>query len=128
MRYTNCPAVEDYNDFAEALEDIWQQDGMLLTYAAVLEAERPDTLRGACELLRNLDNYQRVTEGAYGYGQQRLQETLGLDDEAIYELDGYMDFEKVSSGITSSYTSFPDVNLTLLQFVLFTINAYPSPH
>ena len=38
--------------------------------------------------------YQRVTEGAYGYGQQRLQETLGLDDEAIYELDGYMDFEQ----------------------------------
>jgi len=94
MRYTNCPAVEDYNDFSEALEDIWQKDGMLLTYAAVLEAERPDTLRGACELLRNLDNYQRITEGAYGYGQQRLQETLGLDDEAIYELDGYMDFEK----------------------------------
>ena len=91
---TDCPAVEDYNDFAEALEDIWQQDGMLLTYAAVLEAERPDTLRGACELLRNLDNYQRITEDAYGYGQQRLQETLGLDDEAIYELDGYMDFEK----------------------------------
>ena len=91
---TDCPAVEDYNDFAEALEDIWQKDGMLLTYAAVLEAEKPETLRGACELLRNLDNYQRIVEGAYGYGQQRLQETLGLDDEAIYELDGYMDFEK----------------------------------
>ena len=70
MRYTNCPAVEDYNDFSEALEDIWQKDGLLLTYAAVLEAERPDTLRGACELLRNLDNYQRIVEGAYGYGQQ----------------------------------------------------------
>ena len=94
IRDTDCPAVEDYNDFAEALEDIWQQDGALLTYAAVLEAERPETLRGACELLRNLDNYQRITEDAYGYGQQRLQETLGLDDEAIYELDGYMDFEK----------------------------------
>lgn len=93
IRDTDCPAVEDYNDFAEALEDIWQQDGALLTYAAVLEAEKPDTLRGACELLRNLDNYQRITEDAYGYGQQRLQETLGLDDEAIYELDGYMDFE-----------------------------------
>ena len=90
IRDTDCPAVEDYNDFAEALEDIWQKDGMLLTYAAVLEAERPDTLRGACELLRNLDNYQRITEDAYGYGQQRLQETLGLDDEAIYELDGYV--------------------------------------
>ena len=65
-----------------------------MTYAAVLEAEKPDTLRRACELLRNLDNYQRITEGAYGYGQQRLQETLGLDDEAIYELDGHMDFEQ----------------------------------
>ena len=94
IRDTDCPAVEDYNDFAEFLEDIWQKDGMLLTYAAVLEAERPDTLRGACELLRNLDNYQRIVEGAYGYGQQRLQETLGLDDEAIYELEGYMDFEQ----------------------------------
>ena len=41
IRDTDCPAVEDYNDFAEALEDIWQQDGALLTYAAVLEAERP---------------------------------------------------------------------------------------
>ena len=91
---TDCPAVEDYNDFAEALEDIWQQDGLLLTYAAVLEAEKPETLHRACELLQDLDSYQRITEDAHGYGQQRLQETLGLDDEAIYELDGYMDFEK----------------------------------
>ena len=29
---TDCPAVEDYNDFAEKLEAIWQKDGMLLTY------------------------------------------------------------------------------------------------
>ena len=90
---TDCPAVEDYNDFAEALEGIWQQDGMLLTYAAMLEAEKPETLRGALELLQNLDNYQRIVD-TYAYGQQRLQETLELDDEAIYELEGYMDFEK----------------------------------
>ena len=62
IRDTDCPAVEDYNDFAEALEDIWQQDGMLLTYAAVLDAEKPETLHRACELLRNLDNYQRIVE------------------------------------------------------------------
>ena len=86
IRDSDCPAVEDYNDFAEALEDIWQQDGALLTYAAVLEAEKPETLHRACDLLQDLDNYQRITEGAYGYGQQRLQETL--------ELDGYMDFEQ----------------------------------
>ena len=90
---TDCPAVEDYNDFAEALECIWQKDGMLLTYAAVLDAEKPETLRGAYELLQNLDNYQRIVD-TYGYGQQRLQETLGLNDEAVYELGSYMDFEK----------------------------------
>ena len=41
------PSVEEYNEFAEALEAIWQTDGALLTYAAVLDAEQPDTLRRA---------------------------------------------------------------------------------
>ncbi len=91
---TDCPAVEDYNEFAVALESIWQKDGMLLTYAAVLDAEKPETLQRAVELLQDLDNYQRIMEGAYGYGQQRLKETLGLNNEAIYELDGYMDFDR----------------------------------
>ena len=83
IRDTDCPAVEDYNDFAEALEDIWQQDGMLLTYAAVLEAERPDTLRGACELLRNLDNYQRITEDAYGYRTRQIQRQVCTQRTAV---------------------------------------------
>ena len=93
---TDCPAVEDYNDFAEALEAIWQKDGMLLTYAAILDAERPDTLRRARELLQEMDNYQRIVD-SYGYGQRRLQERLGLDDESIAELEGYMDFERYGS-------------------------------
>lgn len=90
---TDCPSVEDYNDFAEKLEAIWQKDGMLLTYAAILDAERPDTLHRACELLQEMGNYQRIVD-TYGYGQQRLQERLGLDDETIAELEGYMDFER----------------------------------
>ena len=93
IRDTDCPAVEDYNDFAEALEGIWQKDGMLLTYAAILDAERPDTLHRARELLQEMDNYQRIVD-TYSYGQQRLQERLGLDDEAVAELEGYMDFER----------------------------------
>ena len=32
---------------------------------------KPETLHRACELLRNLDNYQRIMEDAYGYGQQQ---------------------------------------------------------
>ena len=90
---TDFPVVEDYKDFAEALECNWQKGGMLLTYASALDAEKPETLRGAYELLQNLDNYQRIVD-TYGYGQQRLQEALGLNYEAIYGLDGYMDFEK----------------------------------
>ena len=93
IRTPDCPAVEDYNDFAEALEGIWQKDGMLLTYAAILDAERPDTLHRARELLQEMDNYQRIVD-TYGYGQQRLQERLRLDDESIAELEGYMDFER----------------------------------
>ena len=89
-----CPSVEEYNEFAEALEAIWQTDGALLTYAAVLDAEQPDTLRRAYELLQNLDNYERIVEGTYEYGQQRLQELLELDHDDIAELDGYMDFER----------------------------------
>ena len=69
---------------------------MLLTYAAILDAERPDTLHRARELLQELDNYQRIVD-TYGYGQQRLQERLGLDDESIAELEGYMDFERYGS-------------------------------
>ena len=90
----DCPSVEGYNEFAEELEDIWQKDGMLLTYAAVLSVEKPDTLQQARELLQNLNNYERIVEGTYGYGQQRLQEKLGLDDEGIEKLEGYMDFER----------------------------------
>jgi len=93
---TDCPAVEDYNDFAEVLEGIWQKDGMLLTYAAVLDAERSETLHRAVELLQNLDNYQRIVD-TYDYGQQRLRETLGLDDEDIEVLESYMDFERYGS-------------------------------
>ena len=73
----------------------WRNENRDEMLRMTLRAEgKPETLHWACELLQDLDNYQRIVEGAYGYGQQRLQETLGLDDEAIYELDGYMDFEK----------------------------------
>lgn len=65
-----------------------------MTYAAVLSAEKPDTFHQARELLHNLNNYEHIVEGTYGYGQQRLQEKLGLDDESIEKLEGYMDFER----------------------------------
>lgn len=93
MQTMDCPSVEEYNRFAADLENIWQRDGALLTYAAVLDAERPETLREAHEFLQNLHNYQRITD-VYDYGQQRLLDALDLNDDALTELDGFMDFER----------------------------------
>ncbi len=90
----DCPSVEGYNEFAEELENIWQKESMLLSYAAVLVVEKPGTLQQARELLKNLNNYEYIIEGTHEYGQRRLQEKLGLDDESIEKLEGYMDFER----------------------------------
>lgn len=90
----DCASVESYNEFAVELEDIWQKESVLLFYASVLIVEKPDTLQQARELLQNLNNYEYITEGTYEYGRRRFQEKLGLDDECIEKLEGYMDFEQ----------------------------------
>ena len=54
--------LADYDFIAENKNAVRHDEAMLLTYAAVLEAEEPETLHRACELLQDLDNYQRITE------------------------------------------------------------------
>ena len=54
--------LADYDFIAENKNAVRHDEAMLLTYAAMLEAERPETLHRACELLQDLDNYQRITE------------------------------------------------------------------
>lgn len=88
-----CPSVESYNLLSEELQELQNQDGALLTYAAVLEVEQPKTVEIAWELARNLDDYERVTKNAAEYGKSVL-ERIGADEEIINEIDGYMDFEK----------------------------------
>ena len=83
---TDCPAVEDYNDFAEKLEAIWQKDGMLLTYAAILDAERPDTLHRARELLQEV-KFKAIAQQLQ---LSRLEEAIALTghlDEYSFEPD-----------------------------------------
>lgn len=88
-----CPSVESYNLLSEELQELQNQDGALLTYAAVLEVEQPETVEKAWELAWNLDDYERVTEDAAEYGKSVL-ERIGADEEIINTIDGYMDFEK----------------------------------
>ena len=46
----------------------------------------------------NLDDYERITEDTYEYGQTVLRR-IGADDELIDTIDGYMDFEKLGEDI-----------------------------
>lgn len=87
----DCVSVEDANELTQAIKE--QPDGDLLKYLAVLSAEQPDDFPGALRLILDLDDYERITEGAYEYGQSVLRR-IGADDELINTIDGYMDFEK----------------------------------
>lgn len=85
--------VEDANELALAVEEMQRTDGELLKFCSALEAEQPQTLQAALGLAMNIDDYERITEGAYEYGQTVLRR-IGADDELIDTIDGYMDFER----------------------------------
>lgn len=89
----DCASVEDANELALAVEKMQRTDGELLKFCSVLEVEQPKTFSAALKVAMNLDNYERITEGTYEYGQSVLRR-IGADDEIINTIDGYMDFER----------------------------------
>ena len=90
----DCFCVEDANELALGIEEMMQKDGELLKYLSVLSVMQPETLSDALHLAIDLDDYERVTENAFEYGEQVLRR-IGAGDEIIEALDGYMDFEKL---------------------------------
>ena len=88
-----CICVEDANELALGIEEMQQRDGEMLKFLAVLSVEQPETISDALRFAINLDDYERITEGTYEYGQSVLRR-IGADDELIDTIDGYMDFEK----------------------------------
>ena len=90
----DCFCVEDANELALGIEEMMQKDGELLKYLSVLSVMQPETLSDALHLAIDLDDYERVTENAYEYGEQVLRR-IGAGDEIIDAVDGYMDFEKL---------------------------------
>ena len=89
----DCFCVEDANELALRIEEMQQRNGELAKYQAVLSVMEPETLTDALHLAIRLDDFERVTENAYEYGEQVLRR-MGVGDEIIDALDGYMDFEK----------------------------------
>ncbi len=87
----DCVSVEDANKLAQTVQEM--PDGDLLKYLAVLSVEQPADFPGALRLAQELDDYERITEGTYEYGQSVLQR-FGADEELISVIDGYMDFEQ----------------------------------
>lgn len=90
----DCICVEDANELALGIEEMQQRDGELLKFLAVLSVEQPETMSDALRFAINLDDYERITEGTYEYGQTVLRRH-GADDELLEAVDGYMDFEKL---------------------------------
>ena len=89
-----CICVEDANELALGIEEMTQRDGELLKFLAVLYVEQPETMTDALRFAVELDDYERITEGTYEYGQSVLRRH-GADDELLAAMDGYMDFEKL---------------------------------
>ena len=90
---TTGVCVEDANELAWAIEGMQCDDGELLKYLSVLSVEQPGTMQEALRCAMNLDDYERIPEDTYEYGQAVLRR-IG-DDELIDTIDGYMDFEKL---------------------------------
>ena len=91
---TTGVCVEDANELAWAIEGMKCEDGELMKYLSVLSVEQPETMQDALRYAMNLDDYERITEDTYEYGQTVLRR-IGADDELIDTIDGYMDFEKL---------------------------------
>ena len=87
----DCFCIEDANELALGIEEMMQKDGKLLKYLSVLSVMEPETLSDALHLAVDLDDYERVTENAFEYGEQVLRR-IGADDEIINAIENYMDF------------------------------------
>ena len=82
--------MEDINELALAVEEMQQTDGETLKYLSVLSVEQPEDFPAALRLAVDLDDYERIIEGTYEYGQSVLRR-IGANDELLKTIDGYMD-------------------------------------
>lgn len=94
----DCIAVEDANDLALKIEGMEKTDGELIKYLSALCEEEPSTFQEALKIAYNIDNYERITEGTYEYGQTALRR-IGANDEIIDAIDSYMDFEQFGAAM-----------------------------
>lgn len=81
--------IRQLDELADLIADMQTADGELLKFCAALEAERPCLLMDAVDIADDLDNYERITEGTYEYGQSVLRRH-GADNELLH-----MDFGKL---------------------------------
>ena len=84
---TTGVCVEDANELAWAIEGMQCEDGELLKYLSVLSVEQPETMQDALRYAMNLDDYERIPEDTYEYGQAVLRR-IGADDELIDTIAG----------------------------------------
>ena len=87
-------SVKDAAALASAVQMMRRADGELLKYLAVLSVEEPEDFPAALRLARDLDNYERITEGTYEYGRTVPQRS-GSSEKLLEAMEGCMDFERL---------------------------------
>lgn len=89
--------MEDANELAWAIEGMQCDDGELLKYRRFFLWNSPGTMQEALRYAMNLDDYERIPEDAYEYGQTVLRR-IGADDELIDTIDRVYGFREAGRG------------------------------
>lgn len=93
---TDLPTADDCNEFAKYVAEMLETDGEYLKFLSVLKVEQPEDFAEVLNIAADLDDYERVLEGTEEYGRYVL-ERIGMDDEMIDIVEGYMDLDEFGS-------------------------------
>lgn len=89
-----CSNVDGYNELAELVAGMLEDDGEYMKYLSALEVEYPETFQESLEIARNLDDYERVPDDCREYGITVLRR-LGIRRDAFETIYGHINFESL---------------------------------
>lgn len=89
----NGITVKDANELSLFLQHL-KTDAEKMTICAALEVEEPSTFSEALGIIKEFDDYERIT-GSEGEYARRALRGLRSTEELLEAIDGYMDFDRM---------------------------------
>ena len=81
---------------AENITEMKKTDGELLKFLSVLEVEAPETAEDALRLSMKLDDYERVLDNDWEYGEAVLRSVCG-DQEVFDTIEGFINYAEMGA-------------------------------